>query len=115
MGKTVMGRKIQALMVNECKTSKAVVVVIARQHPGESVGSWLMEGFLDRLKMIENESISWLVVPMINIDGVLLGNNRTGLLGYDFNRHWNADQDNVREHIFPEIMGLLNYFKRCRR
>ena len=86
-----MGRKIQALMVNDCKISKAVVVVISRQHPGETVGSWLMEGFLNKLKMTENSDISWLIVPMINIDGVLLGNNRTGLLGYDFNRHWNAD------------------------
>ena len=110
-----MGRRMQALMVNDCKTSKAVVVVIARQHPGESVGSWLMEGFLERLKSVDNCSVSWLIVPMINIDGVLLGNNRTGLLGYDFNRHWNADQDSLREHIFPEITGILRFFKKCRR
>ncbi|MCC6447637.1 MAG: hypothetical protein IT215_03020 [Chitinophagaceae bacterium] len=25
---------------------------------------------------------------MVNIDGVILGNNRTGVLGHDFNRNW---------------------------
>ena len=50
-----------------------------------------MEGFIKKLKEIQNNNIAWVIVPMINIDGVMLGNNRTGVLGYDFNRHWNAD------------------------
>jgi cytosolic carboxypeptidase protein 2/3 len=114
IGKTVMGHTMSALMVNDPQSSKAVVVVMARQHPGESVGSWLMEGFLSKLKNTES-SICWLIVPMVNIDGVLLGNNRTGLLGYDFNRNWNADEDPNREHLFPEIAGITRFFKRCRR
>jgi murein tripeptide amidase MpaA len=80
--------------------SKAFVVVFARQHPGESVGSWMMEGFMNRLQQVSN-SISWLIIPMVNIDGVLLGNNRTGSLGYDFNRNWNVDEDSLKESLFP--------------
>ena len=49
-----------------------------------------MEGFINKLKVTTN-NYTWLIVPMVNVDGVMLGNNRTGLLGYDFNRHWNAD------------------------
>ena len=90
-----MGHKIKAITINDYRNCKAFVVVIARQHPGESVGSWLMEGFINQLKAISS-SIAWLIVPMLNIDGVLLGNNRTGLLGYDFNRHWNADEDSLK-------------------
>ncbi len=48
---------------------------------------------------------------MINIDGVNLGNNRTGILGYDFNRHWYIDEDTNRKHLFPQIIGILKYFK----
>jgi murein tripeptide amidase MpaA len=29
---------------------------------------------------------------MVNVDGVKMGNNRTGVLGHDFNRNWNVDE-----------------------
>jgi len=38
---------------------------------------------------------------MINIDGVIVGNNRVGLLGYDFNRNWEVDEDPNRQYLFP--------------
>ena len=50
-------------------------------------------------------------MPMVNIDGVVVGNNRTGLLGYDFNRHWYIDRDVIRGSLFPELVGILRYFK----
>jgi murein tripeptide amidase MpaA len=28
------------------------------------------------------------IIPMLNIDGVYLGNYRTNAYGYDMNRHW---------------------------
>lgn len=49
MATTAMGNKIKALITNPYN-AKALVVVIARQHPGETVGSWMMEGFLNKLK-----------------------------------------------------------------
>lgn len=27
-------------------------------------------------------------IPMVNVDGVLLGNYRTNIKGYDLNRNW---------------------------
>lgn len=42
-------------------------------------------------KNISLDYITWIIVPMINIDGVILGNNRTGVLGHDFNRNWYPD------------------------
>jgi murein tripeptide amidase MpaA len=31
------------------------------------------------------------VIPMANPDGVIYGNSRSSLTGYDLNRHWGAD------------------------
>ena len=64
------------------------MIVIARQHPGETVGSWMMEGFINFLLSKSHPQIKTIIIPMVNIDGVILGNNRTGVLGHDFNRNW---------------------------
>lgn len=66
-------------------------MAIARQHPGESVGSWMMEGFMNHLVQNSPDNFLWIIVPMVNIDGVVLGNNRTGIVGYDLNRLYNQD------------------------
>lgn len=52
---------------------------------------------------------------MVNVDGVILGNNRTGVQGYDFNRNWCVDEDASRYHLFPELSGIIGYFKRKKR
>ena len=63
---------------------------MARIHPGESNGSIVMKGFLNYI-VSENASeirkkIIFKVIPMINPDGVVFGNYRTGLGGKDLNR-----------------------------
>ncbi|NXG97323.1 CBPC2 carboxypeptidase, partial [Loxia leucoptera] len=71
---------------------KRVVVVSARVHPGESGSSWAMRGFLDFL-LSPHEDAQLLrrlfvfeVVPMLNPDGVVVGNSRCSLAGRDPNR-----------------------------
>ena len=74
-----------------------------RVHPGESNGSFMMEGFLKficggslQAKQLR-KYVVFKIVPMLNPDGVVLGNYRTGLSGRDFNREYrNPDKD-----IFP--------------
>lgn len=89
--KSMMGRKVPYLTFHEQKAPKAFAIVIARQHPGESVGSWMMDGLLRKLSKSTDCGVQWLIVPMMCVDGVILGNNRTGLAGYDYNRYWNTD------------------------
>ena len=50
----------------------------------------MMHGLITKLCEQES-SIQWVVVPMMCVDGVMLGNTRTGMPGYDFNRYWNMD------------------------
>ncbi len=33
-------------------------------------------------------SYNWYVIPMVNSDGVIHGNSRTNIKGYDINRCW---------------------------
>jgi cytosolic carboxypeptidase protein 2/3 len=47
--KSCLGKRVPYLTFNEQKSPKAIAVAIARQHPGESVGSWMMEGLITRL------------------------------------------------------------------
>ena len=69
--------------------------VIARQHPGESMAEWWMEGWLDRLLDTDDATSRALreladihVVPNMNPDGSFLGNLRTNALGVNLNREW---------------------------
>ena len=71
---------------------KLGVVLTARVHPGETVGSFMMKGAIDFLTSKEPEAFAlrenflFLLVPMLNPDGVIIGNNRYGLDGSDLNR-----------------------------
>ena len=80
--------------------------VIGRQHPGESMGSWWMDGFLPRLVDQDDpvaaslrEKATVHVVPMMNPDGVARGHLRTNAAGTDLNRAW-AEPD---EATSPEV------------
>lgn len=67
---------------NPNKIVKKGIVITARVHPGESVGSWMMKGVIDFLTgdSIEAQALRKLfvfkVIPMLNPDGVINGNYR---------------------------------------
>ncbi len=95
IGETVQGRDIDMLIVGEPSPEKKKVWVIARQHPGESMAEWFMEGFLGKL-LNEDDAVSrtllskavFYIVPNINIDGSILGNLRSNAAGANLNREW---------------------------
>lgn len=82
--------------------------MIARQHPGESNGSFVMDGFLrwlcsdaaEAIKLREMAVVK--VVPMLNPDGVILGNFRTSMCGKDLNRLFKSKNS----FMFPEVEAL---------
>lgn len=71
-----------------------VIFLTARVHPGETPASFMMHGLLAFL-LSEDAAAAALrarcllkVVPMLNPDGVFLGNYRCSSVGFDLNRHW---------------------------
>lgn len=70
------------------QTPKKFIVISARIHPGETSGSWVMDGILQEATSspevadwLLKENIELKLVPMVNPDGVVIGNYRTGILG----------------------------------
>ncbi len=84
-----------------------VVVVTARQHPEETCGSVTCEGILEELLSGSSlalellDSFSFIVLPMLNPDGVLYGNSRCNLAGLDINRQWGTSAVKVFE--YPDL------------
>ncbi|KAM3870004.1 cytosolic carboxypeptidase 2 [Diretmus argenteus] len=97
----------------EGRTKKAVVVT-ARVHPGETNGSWMMEGFLDFLlgdsddARLLRDTFVFKVVPMLNPDGVVVGNYRCSLAGRDLNRNYRT----MLRDAFPCVWHTRNMVKR---
>lgn len=92
LGRSLDGRVLDRLVIGD---GPATVWVVGRQHPGESMASWWMEGFLSRLCDPDDEDAAALralatlhVVPMINPDGVARGHLRTNASGANLNREW---------------------------
>jgi len=88
------------LRSNECNTTsmpyltrrKKLIILSARVHPGETPASWMMRGILEFLTGESNDAkilrslFIFKIVPMLNPDGVIYGNNRCSLSGVDLNR-----------------------------
>lgn len=71
---------------------RSAIILTSRVHPGESNSSFIMEGLIDYLisddpgaLKLRNKFV-YKIVPMLNPDGVIIGNYRCSLSGNDLNR-----------------------------
>ena len=86
--------------------AKRGVVVCARVHPGEAPASWMMKGLIDYLTgpsidaRILRDMFVFKIVPMLNPDGVILGNYRCNLAGLDLNRFWHEPSKRLQPTIY---------------
>jgi len=100
LGSSLDGRDMTLLQVTNAQSSvplaqRKKIWLIARQHPGESMAEWFVEGFLERL-LDEADPVSrvlldqcvFYVVPNMNPDGAVRGNLRTNAAGANLNREW---------------------------
>lgn len=106
LGNTVQGRDINLLTIGNQAESDLKIWIIARQHPGETMAEWFIEGLLMRLldhqdptaRALLNQA-TFYIVPNMNPDGAFLGNLRTNAAGANLNRQW---QNPSIEHC-PEV------------
>jgi murein tripeptide amidase MpaA len=114
LGSTLDGHDMNLMVIGEPEDGKPKVWVIARQHPGETMAEWFVEGMVDALLDVANpfgrqllQEAVFYVVPNMNPDGSVRGNLRTNAAGANLNREWMTP---TMERS-PEVFLVLNKMK----
>ena len=107
LGLTVDGRAMSMLKISATNEPTHKVWMIARQHPGETMAEWFVEGFLHTLLDEDNplankllQSTAFFVVPNMNPDGAARGNLRTNAAGANLNREWAEPSAETSPEVF---------------
>ncbi|XP_074049735.1 cytosolic carboxypeptidase 3 isoform X3 [Macrotis lagotis] len=93
---------------------RKVVILTARVHPGETNSSWIMKGFLDYIlgdssdAQLLRDIFIFKVIPMLNPDGVIVGNYRCSLAGQDLNRCYKS----IQKDSYPSVWYTKNMIRR---
>ena len=96
------------VFLREIKIKEKELFYLQNNIQGETVGSHVLKGCMDFLLGNSDEAKKlreiylFKIIPMMNPDGVLVGNSRTSIAGYDLNRIWLKPN----EIIHPEIYYL---------
>ena len=108
LGKTHDGQDIDCLTLGEGPLN---VWLYARQHPGESMAEWWMEGALEKLAdeddpvtRILRRECTFRIVPNMNPDGSRRGHLRTNAVGVNLNREWHDPSEDKS----PEVLSVRN-------
>ncbi|XP_037946939.1 cytosolic carboxypeptidase 6-like isoform X2 [Teleopsis dalmanni] len=123
MAKTLQNRNLDLITIDhvtgKMKTNRIeksfirVIVVICRLHGAEAPASFVCQGFLEFLvgnhpiANVLRENFVFKILPMVNPDGVFLGNNRCNLIGQDLNRVWHI----ATEYSHPTVFAIRNMLK----
>jgi murein tripeptide amidase MpaA len=94
LGKSLDGQDIDCLTIGQGAMN---VWLYARQHPGETMAEWWMEGALEKLTdeddpiaRVLRRECTFRIVPNMNPDGSRRGHLRTNAAGVNLNREWHA-------------------------
>ena len=91
--KSLAGNDVDMLIVTNFVSDpvdiavRKAVILTSRVHPGETNASWVMKGVIDFLVSDDpkacylRDTFVFKIVPMLNPDGVIVGNYRCSLMG----------------------------------
>lgn len=111
IGKTVESRDIDMIVIgDDADEEKKKVWMISRQHPGESMAEWFVEGFIEKMLDTSDalvrqllDQATFYIIPNVNPDGSIAGNLRANAAGENLNRAWgNPDPETM-----PEVYHIL--------
>ncbi|WP_448501401.1 M14 family metallopeptidase [Sphingomonas sp.] len=112
LGRSLDGQPIDCLTLG---TGPLSLWIYARQHPGESMAEWFVEGALEKLidpgdaaaRLLRDRATLHLV-PNMNPDGSVRGHLRTNAAGVNLNREWHAPTPDRS----PEVLAVRNAMDR---
>ena len=91
----------------------AVAYVTARQHAGETPGSWVLDGLLRAVAEADAtgplRQVEWWAAPFVDLDGAIEGNYGKDALPWDFNRAW------AQMPMRPEVLTIQRDMRRFAR
>jgi murein tripeptide amidase MpaA len=108
LGRTLDGQEMDCLTIGE---GRRQVWLYARQHPGETMAEWWMEGALAKLTdshdpaaRVLRRDATFHIVPNMNPDGSRRGHLRTNAAGVNLNREWHEPT----AERSPEVLAVRN-------
>ncbi|MCH1920393.1 M14-type cytosolic carboxypeptidase [Shewanella sp. A3A] len=114
LGLTLDGRDMTLVKVGDGAEHKKNIWITARQHPGETMAEWLVEGLLYRLLDSDDpvskqllDKANFYIVPNMNPDGSVRGHLRTNAVGTNLNREWQTPSLEKS----PEVYYVVNKMK----
>lgn len=114
LGETLDNRDLTLVKVGNGDNNKRSIWIIARQHPGETMAEWLVDGLIHSLLDNNNataklllEKANFYIVPNMNPDGSVRGHLRTNAAGINLNREWL----NPSLEKSPEVFHVIRKMK----
>lgn len=113
LGETLDKRDLTLVKIGDSNNAanKRNIWITARQHPGETMAEWLVEGLLYSLLDSDNataklllDKANFYIVPNMNPDGSVRGHLRTNAVGTNLNREWL----NPSLEKSPEVFHVIN-------
>lgn len=101
------------------KKQKPVIVVMSRQHPGETHPSFVVHGLINYLLTKDytanklRKEFEWWIFPCVNPDGVIIGNYYGNTQGKDMNKNFFSSSDTSikDEDRCPEVELIRTYLQ----
>lgn len=114
LGETLDKRDVTLVKIGDGDTNKRNIWITARQHPGETMAEWLVDGLMHSLLDSDNatgklllDKANFYIVPNMNPDGSVRGHLRTNAAGVNLNREWL----NPSIEKSPEVFHVINKMK----
>ena len=111
LGETLDKRDLTLVRIGDGNTEKRNIWITARQHPGETMAEWLVDGLLHSLLDSDNatakallDKANFYIVPNMNPDGSARGHLRTNAAGVNLNREWQSPS----LERSPEVLHVVN-------
>ena len=115
LGETLDKRDLTLVKIGNSDSSSDVnkrnIWITARQHPGETMAEWLVEGLINSLLDSDNansrlllDKANFYIVPNMNPDGSARGHLRTNAVGTNLNREWSSPSLEKS----PEVFHVIN-------
>ena len=89
IGVTAGGQPLPRLSNTTIETQAPGLYLVARQHAGETPGSWVLDGLLRRAaQVLDPSALPIWTVPLAHLDGVVAGDYGKDPFPWDLNRAW---------------------------